>query len=427
MIFAPPRHTKSELASRRFPAWYLGRNPNKQIITSTYSGDLASDFGRDVRNIVAEQEYINLFPKTQLRDDSKSANRWHTNNGGVYISVGVGGSITGRGAHIALIDDPIKNRKDADSETVRNSVWDWYTSTLYTRLMPGGSIVLVQTRWHEDDLAGRLLEAQKHGGDKWEIINLEAIANEGTDNEQPLWPEWYPLPALKRIQANIGAREFSALYQQKPQPEEGVYFKREWFNRYELGGHPKNTATFGAGDYAVSDGEGDFSEEGVIEVDTSKNIWFTDWWSGQTSPDVWIESSIDLMLKHKPEKWLAESGVIRKSVEPFLKSRMEQRNVWDTLLEWLPTTGDKRAMARSFQGMAASGRVYIPLCKWGDDLIDQLIRFDSGVFDDKVDVCGLFGRFLAMMWVGEPDVEEEKPKGRDYGYTDDDEGNWKTA
>ena len=404
MIFAPPRHTKSELASRRFPAWYLGRNPNKQIITATYSGDLASDFGRDVRNIVAEQEYLNLFPEVSLRDDSKAANRWHTNNGGVYISVGVGGSITGRGAHIALIDDPLKNRKDADSETIRDSIWDWYTSTLYTRLMPGGAIILIMTRWHEGDLAGRLLEQQNNGGDKWEIINLEA----DKDNKGiALWPQWYPIEALNRIKANIGAREFSALYQQRPQPEEGVYFKREWFNRYTLGEHPKNTNCYGAGDYAVSDGEGDFSEEGIIEVDSSKNIWFTDWWSGQTTSNVWIESTIDLQLKHRPECWLAESGVIKKAVEPYLVSTMEQRNSW-TLLEWLTTSGDKRAMARSFQAMAAAGKVWIPLCEWGDSLIDQLIRFDSGVFDDKVDVCGLFGRHLAEIWGG-IDVEE-KPK-----------------
>ena len=422
MIFAPPRHTKSELASRRFPSWYLGRNPNKQIITSTYSGDLASDFGRDVRNILKEQEYLNLFPEVSLRDDSKAANRWHTNKGGIYVSVGVGGPITGRGADIALIDDPIKNRQDADSETIRDNIWDWYTSTLYTRLMPGGAIILIQTRWHEDDLAGRLLEQQKNGGDKWEVVDLEAI----NDNDEALWPEWYPIESLKRIRSNIGEREFSALYQQKPQPEEGVYFKREWFNRYTLGEHPKNTNKYGAGDYAVSDGEGDFTEQGIIAVDSDKNIWFTDWWSGQTSPDVWIESTIDLQIKHKPECWLAESGVIKRSVEPFLKSRMVQRNSW-TILEWLPTTGDKRAMARSFQGMAAAGKVYIPLCDWGDALIDQLIRFDSGVYDDKVDVVGLFGRWLANIWTRSAPEEPPKPKVYDYKFTEDNDEDWKVV
>jgi hypothetical protein len=136
MIFAPPRHTKSELSSRRFPSWYLGRNPTKQIIASTYNQDFASDFGRDVRGIIGSQEYTRLFPDVRLKQDSKAADRMHTEQGGVYISVGVGGPITGRGAHVALIDDPIKNRQDADSETYRERVWQWYTSTLYTRLMP---------------------------------------------------------------------------------------------------------------------------------------------------------------------------------------------------------------------------------------------------------------------------------------------------
>ena len=284
-------------------------------------------------------------------------------------------------------------------------------------------LVSHNTRWHELDLAGRLLEQQKNGGDKWEIINLQAI----DDNKKALWPAWYPLPALERIKANIGPREFSALYQQKPQPEEGVYFKREWFNRYTLCEHPKNTNCYGAGDYAVSDGEGDFSEEGIIEVDTDKNIWFTDWWSGQTSPDIWIESTIDMQLKHNPECWLAESGVIKKSVEPFLVSRMQQRNSW-VMLEWLATTGDKRAMARSFQGMAAAGKVFIPLCEWGDALIDQLIRFDSGVFDDKVDVCGLFGRHLASIWVNVDTNQKNVNIRSDYGFNDDeDDSDWKTT
>jgi hypothetical protein len=197
MVFAPPRHTKSELCSRRFPAWYLGKNPDKQIIASTYNQDLASDFGRDVRGIIASDEYKNVFNDVSLKEDSKAANRFHTNSGGIYVSVGVGGPITGRGAHIALIDDPIKNREDADSEIYRERVWKWYTSTLYTRLMPGGAIIVILTRWHEDDLAGRLLERQETG-DKWDVISLKA-----RDNGKALWPAWYNTEALSQIEANV--------------------------------------------------------------------------------------------------------------------------------------------------------------------------------------------------------------------------------
>ena len=176
MIFMPPRHGKSELASRRFPSWYLGKNPSKQIIAASYNSDLASDFGREVRDIVKSPEYHNIFD-VSLAEDSRAVNRWHTNHKGVYIAAGVGTAITGRGAHVALIDDPFKDRQEADSETTREGVWKWYTSTLRTRLMPGGAIVLIQTRWHEDDLAGRLLKQQK---DRWTIIELPAIANEDT-------------------------------------------------------------------------------------------------------------------------------------------------------------------------------------------------------------------------------------------------------
>lgn len=177
-IFCPPRHSKSELASRRFPAWYLGRHPDHEIICCSYDDDLAMDFGRNVLDIIESPPYQRLFPGTSIRPDSRSVERWQTVQGGVYVSAGVGSGITGRGAHIALVDDPVKNREEADSETQRKRVWEWFTNILYTRLMPGGAIVLIMTRWHEDDLAGRLLEAEQSGGDEWTILNLPALARE---------------------------------------------------------------------------------------------------------------------------------------------------------------------------------------------------------------------------------------------------------
>ena len=183
MIFMPPRHGKSELASKRFPAWCLGRDPKRQIIAASYN----SEFGQ-------------VFPNVSLAPDSQAANRMNTNHKGAYVAAGVGTAVTGRGAHIALIDDPFKDREEADSERRRDLVWDWYRSTLYTRLMPGGAIVLIQTRWHEDDLAGRILE-QEAG--QWEVLELPAINKGG----EPLWPEWYNLEALNRIKATIGPRE----------------------------------------------------------------------------------------------------------------------------------------------------------------------------------------------------------------------------
>ncbi len=210
MIFMPPRHGKSELGSRRFPAWYLGRNPGKSIIAASYNSDLATDFGREVRNIVNAPEYGCVF-ESSLSADSKAANRWHTDAGGIYVAAGVGTAVTGRGADIFLIDDPVKDREEADSEIKRQRVWDWYTSTAYTRLAPGGAIILIQTRWNEDDLGGRLLEAQEAGGDKWEVLDLPAIRDDGS----ALWPDRYSVEALERIKAAIarvtGQRSISKL------------------------------------------------------------------------------------------------------------------------------------------------------------------------------------------------------------------------
>jgi len=251
MIFMPPRHGKSELASRRFPAWCLGRDPTRQIIAASYNSDLASDFGRDVRNIVASEEFAQVFPSVGLRPDSKAANRMNTNHGGSYIAAGVGTAVTGRGAHIALIDDPLKDREEADSEVQRNKVWAWYQSTLFTRLMPKAAIILIQTRWHEDDLAGRLLE-QNAG--EWTILDLPAVDEQG----KALWPEWYDIPALERIKATIGPREWSALYQQRPQPDEGTFFQREWLKEWTE--KPKALNVYGTSDYAVTEEGGDFDK-----------------------------------------------------------------------------------------------------------------------------------------------------------------------
>ena len=241
MIFMPPRHGKSELASRRFPAWYLGRHPERQIITASYNADLASDFGRDVRNIVGSADFRNVFAIT-LAQDSQAANGWHTNKGGSYVAAGVGTAITGRGAHILLIDDPVKDRADADSELVRKATWDWYRSTAYTRLMPGGAIIIIQTRWHEDDLAGRLLDSS------WDVLSLQALAEDDDPLNrkvgEALWPAWYNREVLDRTRTVVGDREWSALYQQKPQADEGEYFKREWLRYYQ--DLPENLRYWGA-------------------------------------------------------------------------------------------------------------------------------------------------------------------------------------
>ncbi len=229
MIFSPPRHGKSELVSRRWPARYVGRFPKAQFISASYGDDLATDFGRDVRNIVSSEEYQKIYSSVSLAHDSAAKGKWHTTAGGIYISTSVGKGITGRGADVLSIDDPVKDRIEAESATVRKNIWDWYASTAYTRLMPGGAIVLTMTRWHEEDLAGKLLTAMENGGEQWVVVNLPALATSlddliGRKIDEALWPERYNTATLANIRTTIGEREFGALYQQEPRPAGTSFF-----------------------------------------------------------------------------------------------------------------------------------------------------------------------------------------------------------
>jgi predicted phage terminase large subunit-like protein len=335
--------------------------------------------GKVTQVIVAEPEFGHVFPDVSLAPDSQAANRMNTNHRGAYVAAGVGTAVTGRGAHIALIDDPFKDREEADSERRRDLVWDWYRSTLYTRLMPGGAIVLIQTRWHEDDLAGRLLD---HDGEQWEVLELPAIDADG----KALWPEWYDVDALERIKATVGPREWSALYQQKPQPDEGTFFKREWFTPWAK---LPECRFYMTSDYAVTDGGGDYTVLTVWGIDGQGNIYRAAQWKGQTASDVWIEKQLDLIARWQPLCCFGEGGVIQKAIEPILRRRMRERGVF-CRLEWLPSVADKPTRARSFQAMAATGRVHF---EPGADLSEFLV-FPAGKHDDEVDTASLIGRAI---------------------------------
>jgi predicted phage terminase large subunit-like protein len=405
MIFMPPRHGKSELASKRFPAWYIGQYPDREIICASYAQELANEFGRNVRNTIGSQEFRAVFGNVELAPDSSAANRWHTSYGGSYVAAGVGGAITGRGADLLVIDDPIKNREDADSEIYRDRVWDWYRSTAYTRLMPGGAIVLIQTRWHDDDLAGRLLQAQEDGGDQWEVIELEAIAD-----GKALWPEWYDLDALEGIRNTIGPREWSALYQQQPTPDEGDFFKKAWIRTYQEAPSKDLLTIYGASDYAVTADDGDYTVHGVIGVDGDDNIFLLDWWRGQTESHEWVEAVIDMMERWKPRQWGEENGQIIKSIGPFLQQRMHERRVY-CHREQYASAADKPTRARSIQARMAMGKVYFPTAEWSLPLKDELLRFPTGRHDDQVDVLSLMGRMLDVMVAGKVVKSKENRRG----------------
>lgn len=421
MVFMPPRHGKSEKTSKRFPSWCLGRNPRRQLIAASYNSDLATDFGREVRNIMASPEYGDVFPNVSLRQDSRAADRMNTEHGGAYFAVGVGTATTGRGSHISLIDDPFKDRADADSEVQREKVWNWYRSTFFTRLMPGGAIVITLTRWHEDDLAGRLLEqdGRVEDGGEWHVLELPAIDATGA----ALWPEWYDLGALERIKRTIGPREWSALYMQRPQPDEGTFFQRGWFKTWE--DQPERLSIYGTSDYAVTEGDGDYTVHRIWGVDPHGDIYRLDGWRGQTAADRWIEEKLDLIHKWKPLAWFGEAGVIQKAVEPMLTRRMRERKVF-CRVEWLPSIHDKPTRARGFQARAAMGKVHL---EQNADLSEYL-SFPAGKHDDEVDAASMIGRALDMAHPAIASAQpEHKPRdrwdkafGRNKG-----EDSWRTA
>jgi predicted phage terminase large subunit-like protein len=409
MIAMPPRHGKSMLASEFFPAWYIGRNPNHYVVTATYAQDLADDFGRKVKNQIEDTIFSEIFPGVRLAGDSKAAKRFHFERDGsveeggfeygleqqgAFYAVGVGGPLTGRGAHLLLIDDPVKNREDADSEVIRKKMKDWYTSTAYTRLMPGGRIVIIQTRWHESDLAGWLIEEHAHEG--WDVLSLPAISKTG----EALWPDQYDLEALNRIKRTLPVRDWSALYQQEPTPDEGAYFKAEWIIPVDTLPPLSTMRVYGGSDYAVTSDGGDYTVHAVVGIDPEDNLYLLDLWRRQAASDEWVEAWCDLVTKWRPMEWAEETGQIKSGVGPFLDRRARERRAYCVRSQF-PTRGDKAVRAQSIRGrMALGGLRVLSSAPWRADFVSELLRFPAGVHDDQVDALGLVGQLLDKMLTG---------------------------
>ncbi len=410
MLFEPPGHAKSTYASHLFPGWYLGRNPHRSVIAASHTAQLATRFGRKVRNLFASPDWP--FEDVALAGDSRAADQWETTVGGEYFAVGVGGAVTGRRADLAVVDDPIKGRKDADSITVRENLWEWYRADLHNRLKPGAAIILIQTRWHEDDLAGRILPEDYQGetgwvagqdGESWFVVNLPALAEAKDALKRklgaPLWPEWITLEKLEIEKVVQGPRNWAALYQQRPAPEAGNYFRKDWWRWYETGPPLDTLRIVGASDYAVTADDGDYTAHGVAGVDPDDNLFVLDWWRDQTASDVWIETLLDLMQRWRPVEWAEEKGQIEKSVGPFIDMRMRERGVY-CYRERYASAADKPTRAQAFRARMAMGKIFWPRnAPWVDDVYRVLMTFPPGTVDDDVDVCSLFGRMLDSVQV----------------------------
>lgn len=387
MLFVPPRHGKSELGSIMFPAWYLGKHPEKEIITSSYSAELAQDFGYKTRNLVDTQEYKELF-NTKLRDDSKSKSKWLTEEGGGYTAVGVGGAITGRGADLLIIDDPIKNREEAESLTIREKVWSWYTSTAYTRLEKDAAVILILTRWHQDDLAGRLLKAREEGGDKWEVVKFPAIATRDElfrREGEALWTDKYNIDALNQIKNTVGVYDWSALYQQEPVSSESQEFKQEFFQYRTmdqvLALDTRNTLTI---DTAISQKASADYTGFCLNFTDRENKWNFKAWKSKISPLELIDTLFTLWDTFRLEVIGIEKTIYLQAIKPFLDEEMRKRNKFLNIVELQHNQTAKETRIRALLPRYQSHSIF-HITGQCADLEDEMVTFPKGIHDDTLD------------------------------------------
>lgn len=413
MVLMPPGSAKSTYTDVVFVPWFLARKPRQQVILGSYATGIARKQGRRARTLVKSRGFTELFPDAGLSNESSAADEWALNNGSEFMAGGLLSGITGNRADLGIIDDPIKGREDAESQVIRDKAWDAYQDDFCTRLKPGACQVMILTRWHEDDPAGRILPDGWDGesgmftgkdGRKWRVICIPAVCDRADDPlgrkiGETLWTEWFPASHWEPFKTN--ARTWSSLYQQKPKPSEGSYFLRASFKRFDPEQLPASLRYYGTSDYAVTEGGGDYTSLRVWAVDSRDpcNIYLVDGWRGQTSSDIWIEQQIDLMAKYRPKglgKWFGEAGVIQKSIMPVLERRMRERRV-SCQLEWLPSIMDKATRARGSQALVQEGRVHIRSDGDGDCFIDECIAFPAGKYDDDVDNLSLIGRAVDQM------------------------------
>jgi len=382
MLFLPPRHGKSLITSQLYPAWFLGRHPDRSIIAASYGQELALDFGRRVRNFVADPLQAAVFPSCKLATDSSAAHRFNLMAGGAYYAVGAGGPLTGRGADLLLIDDPIKSDAQAYSAIERRSLQSWYETVAYTRLQPGAAIVLIQTRWHEDDLAGWLL--REHADDGWAVLNLPAVAeaDEGWRREgDAVWPKRFPLTKLAQIRAAIGGAAWQALYQQRPAAAEGAVFKREWWKTYTAATLP---ARF---------------EQVVLSLDTAFKAGASNDYSvglvlgvgatGYFVLDVFRDRVEFPELKRKVEmlaaRWNPNAVLIEDKASG--QSLIQELRTSSRLpVHPVKVDNDKVTRANAVTPLVEAGRVLLPeSAPWLDDFLDEVSSFPAAPHDDQVD------------------------------------------
>jgi len=388
IINMPPRHTKSEFASYLLPSWFLGKFPEKKVIQCSNTADLAVGFGRKVRNLVGAEAYAKVFPEVSLRQDSKAAGRWATNKGGEYFAIGVGGTVTGKGADLLIIDDPHSEQEAAaaaGNPEVYQKVYEWYTSGPRQRLQPGGSIVIVMTRWAENDLTGRVLadSMKREKGEEWELIELPALLPSG----KPLWPEFWSLEELAALKEELPVSKWNAQYQQKPTGEEGALVKREWWKIWGGERAPACEFIIQSWDTAFTKSErSDFSActtWGVFYKDENPqdpNIILLDAYQERLEFPELKERALMLYKEWTPDAFIVEA---KAAGAPLI---FELRRMGIAVSEYTPSRGnDKFVRLNSVTDLFKSGKVWAPDMRWAHELIEQMAAFPNAVHDDLVD------------------------------------------
>jgi predicted phage terminase large subunit-like protein len=408
IVTLPPRHGKTELISRRFIPWLLGRAPYRNIIFATYNEPFSQDIGSDCRNIMQSPSFKQVFPKFRFRMGGLSREKLQAAEGGMAAFVGRGGSITGRGADILIIDDPIKDSEEAQSPTLRAKLWDWFTQVAMTRLMTKfACVVVVHTRWHEDDLIGRITDPTNpcysdEEASKWKIINLPAIAKEndplGRELGEALWPERFDLEFLNAAK-QLDSKGFSALYQQQPTPEDGDLFRADWIVTYDKSRLPTDLRIYAASDHAIGTDKtrNDSTVMIVGGVDQYGDLYLLDVWWEKAGSDKQVEAMLRLAKQWKPLLWFAEKGHISKAIGPFLRKRMQEERNYFTVEEVTPVT-NKVQRAQSIMGRMSMKKVKFPKhAPWFIDARDELLKFPNARHDDFVDALAWLGRAVDRM------------------------------
>jgi predicted phage terminase large subunit-like protein len=412
MISLPPRHTKSEFGSFLLPAWFLGRDSTKKIIQCSNTAELAVGFGRKVRNLVDSEAYARIFPNVGLRSDSKAAGRWSTNGGGEYFAIGVGGTVTGKGADLLIIDDPHSEQEAAiaaSNPEVYDKVYEWYSSGPRQRLQPGGSIIVIMTRWSKRDLIGKILQSNaERDGEDWEVINLPAILPSGNS----LWPEFWSLKELEALKNELPVSKWNAQYQQTPTGDAGALVKREWWKTWEGDKPPKCEYLIQSWDTAFTKNErSDYSActtWGVFYKDENQddpNIILLDAFKERMEFPELKAKALEMYKEWEPDAFIIEA---KASGAPLI---YELRSMGIPVSEFTPTRGnDKISRMNSVTDLFASGKVWCPARRWAEEVIEEMAAFPNSDHDDLVDSSTqALIRFRKGGFIRLPSDEKDEP------------------